>query len=112
MAWIKLVALAAVALAIAGCDSDSCDEEVVDRAGAFVDAHQSCQTNDDCTVVSDFCGEVPGGFCGQLSMNREGAESAEWKARERALKACAPSSCTVCDAALLPTCKDNSCRRR
>ena len=112
MAWIKLVAFAAVALAIAGCESDSCDEEVVDRAEAFVDAHQSCQSNDDCTVVSDSCGEIPGGFCGQLAMNREGAESAEWKARQRELHACAPSSCVVCDAALVPTCKDNSCRGR
>ena len=113
MAWIKLVVFGAVALAVVGCDGDTCDEEVVDRARAFVDAHQSCETNDDCSVVSDACGEVPGGFCGQLAMNREGAESAEWKALERTLKACAPpSSCVSCAAGLGTGCKDHSCRGR
>jgi hypothetical protein len=109
---MKLVAVAGVAIVIAGCESDSCDDDIVDRAGAFVDGHQSCQTDEDCTVVSDSCGEVPGGYCGQLPMNREGAESAEWKNLERALRDCAPSSCVVCDAALVPTCKDGSCGGR
>jgi hypothetical protein len=112
MAWMKLMALAAVALAVTGCESDSCDEALIDRAGAFVDAHQSCETDADCTVVSDYCGEVPGGYCGQLPMSLEGAESAEWKELERALSGCAPSSCAVCGAALVPTCKEGSCGGR
>jgi hypothetical protein len=114
MAWSTVVAVAAVSMAwaAAGCESDSCNQETVDRAVAFLDAHQSCETDDDCVVVSDACGEIPGGFCGQLSMNSEGAESGEWQALERAIADCAPSSCTVCDAALVPTCTAGSCRGR
>lgn len=112
MSWIKVVMVAGTAFAVVGCESHGCDQETVDRAVAFLDAHQSCETDDDCAVVSDFCGEVPGGFCGQLSMSREGAESAEWDALARAVSDCAPSSCEVCAAALVPTCTAGSCRGR
>lgn len=111
MSWINAVAVAGMAFAVVGCESE-CDQETVDRAVAFLDAHQSCETDDDCIVVSDFCAEIPGGYCGQLAMNREGAESAEWQALERALSDCGPSSCTVCDAALEVACTGGSCRGR
>lgn len=112
MSWINaLVALGLSSFAMLSCDADSgCEAGTVDRALAFLDAHQSCETNADCAVVSDFCGELPGGFCGQLAISREGAESAEWKAIEQRLRECSSSSCVVCDAALVPTCKSGFCR--
>jgi hypothetical protein len=91
-----------------GCDS-GCDQKTIDRAVAFRNAHQSCATDDDCIVISDFCEELPGGYCGQLAINREGYESAEWKTLESRLEDCAPSSCSVCGAALLATCISGRC---
>jgi hypothetical protein len=104
-----LVAIAITLFCLHGCSS-GCDEDTIDRAVAFLDAHQSCTTNDDCVVVSDHCRELPGGYCGQLAMNPEGAESAEWKSLERELQDCAPESCAVCLAALIPTRANGSCR--
>ena len=111
-AWYGAAVLAAIGINLIwlqGCSS-GCDEETIDSAIAFLDAHQSCATDADCAVVSDHCGELPGGFCGQLAMNRQGAESAAWKAAERELQDCAPESCDVCVALLVPTCTDGSCR--
>jgi hypothetical protein len=97
--------------AVQGCNSD-CDDEA-DRAAAFLNSHQSCQTNDDCVVVGDYCGHIPGGFCGQLSMNRSGAESAEWRAIAQDLADCTgEETCQTCLAALVPTCTAGSCSRR
>jgi len=110
--WYGAAGLAAIGITLVclqGCSS-GCDEETIDRAVAFLDAHQSCATDNDCVVVSDQCRELPGGFCGQLAMNRQGAEAAEWKSLERELHDCAPESCSVCLAALIPTCADGSCR--
>jgi hypothetical protein len=92
-----------------GCSS-GCDEETINRAVAFLDANQSCDDDGDCVVVSDHCRELPGGFCGQLAMNRQGNESAAWQAIERELRDCAPERCSVCAAALVPTCVSGSCR--
>jgi hypothetical protein len=100
--------LAAVAVALPACES-GCDPGTVNQASAFLDAHQSCEADEDCVTVRDFCGELPGGFCGQLGMNRQGAESAQWMALERELRDCAPDKCTVCDALLVPTCSNGSC---
>ncbi|HEX6767297.1 MAG TPA: hypothetical protein VF103_17485 [Polyangiaceae bacterium] len=91
-----------------GCES-SCDQKTVDRAVAFMEGHQSCEVDADCVVVGDFCEEIPGGWCGQLTMNRSGKESAEWRAIEDELRDCAPSKCTVCLGALEPSCSNGSC---
>jgi hypothetical protein len=101
-------ALLAAAVGATGCRS-SCDQETVDRAVAILEANQSCETDADCRVVSDFCEELPGGWCGQLVMNRQGVESAEWKAVSAELKDCGPSECTQCLGALVPTCSNGSC---
>jgi hypothetical protein len=106
-----LVAVGIALVGLHGC-GDACDEDTVDRAVAFLDANQTCATDADCVTVSDACRELPGGFCGQLPMNRQAADSAEWKAIERELRDCAPESCTVCTALLIPSCTDGSCRGR
>jgi hypothetical protein len=100
--------LGVAALLNQGC-STGCDDETVDRAVAFIDAHQSCVTDDDCVVIRDFCEELPGGYCGQLGMNREGAESTEWRSLTADLQDCAPSSCSVCDGGFALRCTNNVC---
>lgn len=101
------IAVVLLAGALPGC---GCDQEAIDRAVAFLDAHQSCRTDDDCAVVSDMCETIPGGSCGQLAMNRTGAESAEWRSIRDDLEGCAPDKCAVCLGLLVPTCSNGSCR--
>ena len=109
MSWKYAAGAVGMTIALLGCES-GCDQEAIDRAVAFIDDNQACETDDDCVTISDFCAEIPGGFCGQLAMSKQGAESSAWKAIERELSDCAPSSCEVCDAALVPTCTAGSCR--
>lgn len=97
------------ALGLWGCTS-GCDAETIQRATAFLDAHQACESDDDCVNVSDHCGELPGGFCGQLPMNREGASSKEWQALDAELRDCGPDECSECLAFRVPTCTAGSCR--
>jgi hypothetical protein len=97
------------AVAVSGCGDEGCDPGLIQQASAFIDAHQSCDTDDDCVVVHDACGQIPGGFCGQLAMNRTGATSSAWRSFEAELHDCAPSSCTVCGAGLVPACRSGSC---
>lgn len=89
-----------------GCDS-GCDDETVDRAIRFLKSHQSCEHDPDCVIVRDFC-ELPNGFCGQLTMNRLGQQTAEWQEIEEELSECA-SDCVTCDAARIPTCINGAC---
>jgi hypothetical protein len=98
-------------LGVSGCGDEGCDPALVQRASAFIDAHQSCETDDDCVVIGDHCGVLPGGFCGQLSMSRDAEASAEWRSLDAELSDCSPSSCAVCAAALVPTCTSGSCSR-
>lgn len=98
-------------LLLQGCTS-GCDQATLDRAVAFLDTHQACETDADCVVVKDQCGELPGGHCGQLSMNRTGSESTEWQALTKELEDCAPDSCELCLAQLIPSCTDSVCSKR
>ena len=105
----RLFAVVMLALAApCGCQG-SCDDEIVDRAVAFMKAHQSCEVDADCTTVGDYCGALPDGMCGQLPMNREGKLSSEWEEISRELDKCAPLDCTKCGAALDTSCKEGSC---
>jgi hypothetical protein len=111
MTWGKLGAISMVgtaALGLYACSS-GCDQETVDRAVAYLSSHQACEIDGDCVVVGDYCEEIPGGYCGQLTMNRVGFDSAEWQAIAGDLEDCASSKCSVCDALLLPTCVNGSC---
>lgn len=109
--WDRVVAVAAAGAVAAGIQActGGCADEDIDRAVAFINAHQTCSVDADCAVISDYCEELPGGYCGQLSMNREGAESSEWMALSRELSDCSSESCSVCGAALLPTCTNGAC---
>lgn len=100
--------LGAAALLSQSCSS-GCDGELIDDAVAFIDAHQSCETDEDCVDIGDFCEELPGGWCGQKFMNRAGAVSVEWRELSRQLRSCAPSPCTVCGGLFLPQCSGGVC---
>jgi hypothetical protein len=91
-----------------GCEA-GCDDEIVDRAIQSLDSHQGCEGPPDCVILSDFCGELPGGVCGQTTMNREGRESAKWLAIEKELGECVPTECGDCEAGRLPTCINGAC---
>jgi hypothetical protein len=103
------VLVAAGALALAACKAESCEPALVNIAMTFLEEHQSCVVDDDCVAVSDFCGTLPHGYCGQLVMNREGNASAKWADITKELKECSPEECTLCDALLVPRCSDGSC---
>jgi hypothetical protein len=105
---LMVAVLTFVGASVSGCKS-GCDAETIQRASDFMASHQSCETDEDCVIVSDYCGELPRGFCGQLSMSRAGAVSAEWKNLDAELRDCAPDDCAVCLAAAIPTCTDGSC---
>jgi hypothetical protein len=104
---VGLLLVVSAALAAQGCKT--CERKTIERATAFLEAHQSCEVDADCVAVSDYCEEIPGGFCGQLVMNRAGSSSPEWAALDAELKDCSPSDCEVCLAAVVPTCTDGSC---
>jgi hypothetical protein len=105
------VVLGLLGACVSGC-KDGCDQETVHSASELLDAHQSCETNDDCVGVSDYCGQLSGGFCGQLSMNRTGATSAEWQELDAELRDCGPDSCAVCGALAVRGCNAGSCRQQ
>lgn len=110
--WIHRarVAAAFVAMGLLGCEAE-CDQATVDRAVQFLESHQSCEVDADCVIVGDFCGEIPSenALCGQLTMNEQGKQSAEWRGIEEELGDCAPSECTRCLAARVPGCSNGSC---
>jgi hypothetical protein len=106
--FVGYVLVVSAALAVQACKT-SCEPKTIERAVAFLKAHQSCEVDADCVAVSDSCEEIPGGFCGQLVMSRAGATSAEWASLDAQLEDCSPSECTVCDAAVVLTCTDGSC---
>ena len=110
--WVRRVLALGCAVAgpgASGCSDNVRAQETVDRAVAFMEAHQSCETDADCAVVSDFCETLPGGFCGQLTMSRAGEESAEWRSITAELEECSPEKCAQCLAALVPVCFEGSC---
>lgn len=97
------------ALATAGCQGGSCDQALVDRAESFIKAHQGCETDADCVIISDYCETLPHGFCGQLVMSKAAKTSPDWVEINQELLDCSPSKCTVCAGAREPRCTNGSC---
>ena len=102
----RLAFMVAVSGAISGCGG--CEDETVERARSFLENHKSCERDPDCVVVSGFCGELPGGTCGRVTMNRQGRDSVEWKELETELGECS-GDCAQCDIGIIPTCMSGSC---
>ena len=106
--FLGFLLVVSAASAAASCKT-ACEPKTIDRAVAFLKAHQSCEVDADCVVVSDHCGELPGGFCGQLVLSREGVSSSEWASIDAELEDCSAEECTQCLAAVVPACTDGSC---
>lgn len=93
----------------AGCAGDCVDE--IDAANAFLDkpANLTCQSNEDCVVVSTGCQTVARGLCGQAQLSRQAASSKEWSKLSGDLRDCHSGDCIQCAAALTPRCVDGTC---
>ena len=110
--WIRRGSAGAAlvaAVGLWGCES-GCNEQAVERAQRFIETHQSCEGDQDCVIVDDFCGQIHGEhtLCGQLTMNRQGKESAEWREIEEELGECT-GECARCLAARGVGCSNGSC---
>ena len=93
----------------AACGDCSSEKEA---AEAFIESHRECSVDADCVVELVGCAELEGAFCGQITLNRAAAESAEWKDLQRDLADCEDGSCAMCTAGLVPTCVNSKCGRR
>lgn len=70
-----------------------------------------CKTDADCTVVDVNCLEVEGAFCDQVVLSKQASESNTWRDLRDGLRDCVGvNSCTVCNALLVATCQNGSCR--
>lgn len=106
--WVLSLLLGA---ALVGCQDDCMDEKKAMESFLVEPAHLTCESNEDCTVVTVGCVpvDVPGSLCGQAQLNKSAAASSEWQRLRSDADDCAGKSCAVCDAALLPGCSDGFC---
>lgn len=99
--WATLLTLPACG----NCKSSAEDADTFVRNSE----NQTCEVDDDCVVVRSNCSPMKTTFCGQVAMSADAAASEEWKEIEQGLEAC-DSDCSVCLAALIPSCTGGSCR--
>ena len=107
-AWVLgLGALLAVSTLL-GCKDDCAD--AVAAAEKFLGDPQNltCESNEDCTVVSTGCAPVADAFCGQSPLSKRAAASAAWSQIQKDLQSCG-TSCAICTAALTPGCSAGTC---
>jgi hypothetical protein len=105
----RLLGALLLAACAAGCAGDCTDE--IEAASAFLDkpANLTCQSNDDCVVVSTPCHTFERGLCGQVQLNRQAASSEEWSTLSGDLRDCESGSCVQCTALLIRSCIDGIC---
>jgi hypothetical protein len=104
---LKTVLLGAIA-SLVGC-GDCTDEFEAARAFLEEPANLTCQSDDDCVVVSTGCHTIPRGVCGQAQVARRAAESERWSELSAELRDCESGSCAQCLALLGPRCLDGMC---
>lgn len=83
------------------------------RVEAFLadDANFVCETDDDCTATSVGCLQIEGESCGQIPFSKRAEKSQEWQEIRSELADClGVDKCVTCDAGLLVTCNNGSCR--
>jgi hypothetical protein len=104
---LATVLLGAIA-ALVGC-GDCTDE--IEAARAFLEepANLTCQSDDDCVVVSTGCHTFSRGTCGQAQVAGRAAESEEWSGLSAELSDCESASCAQCLALLTPRCLEGMC---
>jgi hypothetical protein len=101
-----MLAIASGALVSCG----DCSDETA-TADQFIGnpVNLACQSDDDCVVVTTGCADVSRGLCGQAQLSGAAAASQAWKGLSQELEDCAPDSCSICLAALLPSCRSGFC---
>lgn len=109
----KVLSLLSLLLGAAqvGCQDDCLDEKDAMQSFLVEPAHLTCESNEDCTVVTVGCipVDVHGALCGQVPLNKSAAASSEWKSLRSAADDCAGQNCGMCDAALTAWCKEGFC---
>ena len=105
--WLWLLTLVLGATQV-GC-KDCQDEKDAMEAFLAEPSHLTCESDADCTVVSVGCTQVRGAFCAQMPLNKSAAASSGWKNVRSAAGDCDGESCVICDAALIPECKQGFC---
>jgi hypothetical protein len=98
----------AQATSLVACGGDCADE--IAAAGEFLQANQTCASDADCVVVQTGCHTYDelGGGCGQASLSRDAANTAEWRRLNEALLECKTEG-SQCMAQLVPRCGDGVC---
>jgi hypothetical protein len=98
-------------VALVACQDDCMDEKKAMESFLVEPAHLTCESNEDCTVVTSGClpVDVPGALCGQAHLNKSAAASSEWKRLLSTADDCWGQSCVTCTAALTPGCRDGFC---
>jgi hypothetical protein len=109
----RLLGAVLLGASAAVCACSNCTDEV-QAANAFFDkpANLTCQSNEDCVVVSTGCWTVARGLCGQAQLSRQAASSKEWSKLGGDLRDCkegSDESCAQCAAGLLPSCIEGTC---
>jgi hypothetical protein len=106
----RLLGAVLLGASAAVCACGDCADEI-EAAQAFLDnpANLTCQSNEDCVVVSTGCQPVERGPCGQAQLSRQAASSEEWSKLSGDLRDCDSGSCAQCLLPLTPGCKDGMC---
>jgi hypothetical protein len=99
----------ALALLVGGCGDDCSDAIAAGKEFLDDPANLTCQSNEDCQVVSTGCHTYARGICGQAQLNRDAAASSKWKTIQAGLDDCDMPGCSQCDAALVVQCADLRC---
>lgn len=106
----RLLGVVLLGASTAVCACGDCTDEL-EAANAFLDepANLTCESNEDCVVVSTGCFTAARGLCGQAHLSRQAASSKEWSKISDDLRDCESGSCAQCAAALLPSCTFGMC---
>lgn len=84
-----------------------------ERAEAFLrdPVNQKCEIDADCAVTEVGCLELESDFCGQTVLNKRAHDSKVWRQLRDDLADClSVDTCATCNAALIPSCNEGSCR--
>jgi hypothetical protein len=106
----RLLGAVLLAASSALCACGDCADEL-EAARAFLEkpANLTCQSSEDCVVVSTGCQTVARGLCGQAHLSRQAASSKEWSKLSGDLRDCESKPCIQCTAALVTGCADGIC---
>ncbi len=107
MKWSTALPAAAVSLGLSFVACGDCTKEV-EAARVFLEENRSCQTNEDCVVVSTGCHTFANGRCAQAPLNRLAAATTQWQRLSQGLEDC-ENECATCTAGLIPKCNAGVC---